>query len=439
MRKILLSLVLPSALLVACSANGSGSSSTGGGGGAGGGGGQIGTDAGLLDASGGSDDAPYVQPPAVAHLTGTVLAPEGTIPISGALVYLSATMPEAIPDGVFCDRCVELPRGVSFTFATPDGRFDLGAPAFGHYNLVVQKGQFRRIRPIDVTADAEVPKDLTTLPAKMDKANGDDVPKMAIVMGAWDKIEVSLARLGLGKIVDNGIFGQSVDPATAAFDMYGSGLPGSPGYLDPNALLADPSLLSKYHILFVPCSFSSGTTCDTWVPAADTNVKKNLQDFVAAGGKLYATDYSYEFVRQPFPGYVTWQNESSAIGSACLQGSYDAPASSPDQGLTDWLAVQGTTSFEVVENWTQIRSVNPVQTTDVDGNPATITPKVWIEGQTGQGTRPVTVAFERACGRVLFSTYHTEAGSSAGLLPQEKALLYVLLEVGVCVKPPSVN
>ena len=47
------------------------------------------------------------------------------------------------------------------------------------------------------------------------------------------------------------------------------------------------------------------------------------------------------------------------------------------------------------------------------------------------------MSFQNKCGRVLFSTYHTESGTGGGggtaLLAQEKALLYVLLEVGVCV------
>jgi len=75
-----------------------------------------------------------------------------------------------------------------------------------------------------------------------------------------------------------------------------------------------------------------------------------------------------------------------------------------------------------------LKSVNPQPGTDQDGKSVTITPKVWMSGN----GKPMTVSFQSGCGRVLFSTYHTESGSSQ-LLSQEKALLYVLLEVGVCV------
>lgn len=90
------------------------------------------------------------------------------------------------------------------------------------------------------------------------------------------------------------------------------------------------------------------------------------------------------------------------------------------------------------ENWTAISAVKPGSGVDPDGKPVTVTPKVWVEANTQWGKLPATISFEQACGRVLFSTYHTE-GSSPTMLPQERALLYILLEVAVCVAPAQVN
>lgn len=50
--------------------------------------------------------------------------------------------------------------------------------------------------------------------------------------------------------------------------------------------------------------------------------------------------------------------------------------------------------------------------------------------------RPATVSFEHGCGRVLFSSYHTEPFSN-DLTPQERALLGVLLEASVCNDSPT--
>ena len=361
--------------------------------------------------------------PSLGDLTGKVLAPEGTIPISGALVYLSATSPAPIPDGTFCDRCIEIQASTDYTFSKADGTFDLVVHATGMQFLVVQKGQFRRTRLIDVTQGTHpVDVSMTTLPGKTDKAAGDDIPKMAVRVGAWDHIEDSLEKLGI---------------QPGAYDKFQYPFP--PNANDPfspdKLFNDDGTTLSNYHIVFVPCSGSSGTTCDDYTTGSAT-VKTNLHKFVDGGGRLYVTDYSYDFVRQPWPEYIDWVNETSQIGSACLQGAYDSPAMNVDPGLEEWMTAQGMGAFTVQQSWTSIDAVHTVATTDLDNKPVMVTPKVWVWANTGQGMHPATVSFERSCGRVLFSTYHTEGNGGATLLPQEKALLYVLLEVSVCLNQP---
>ncbi len=373
-------------------------------------------------------------------LKGKVVAPEGTIPISGALVYVTASNPAAIPAAVYCDKCVKLGAETPYTTTKADGTFELPTWKTGNVKLVVQKGQFRRVRSLEVIEEGEqdVPLELTTLPGRMDKANGDDIPKMAIVPGAWDRIDVSLAKLGLAKITGKtALGGIKVDYATAGFDYY---QPDNPlNFSDPkqpSVFLKDQQALDGYNIIFFPCDGNTGE--QEWCTgslATTGEVRDNLRSWVAKGGKLYVTDFSYEFVRQLFPDYISWQGETDTIGSACQHGSWDAPADVKDQGLQDWLTAMSLSNWNVEANWTTITGVHPVATEDMDGNPVTVTPKVWVEGM-----GPSTVSFERSCGRVLFSTYHTEAdkGSETELLPQEKALLYILLEVAVCVAPPNV-
>lgn len=423
--------------LGACSANGSNPAGGGGGGsnagGAAGSGGVLGTGGtgGILDTDSGGTDASNT---AVATLEGRVVAPEGTIPISGALVYLSDTPPLPIPDGVFCDECVKLAAGEEYTLSNPDGTFSLGSFSTGKQYLVVQKGQFRRARQIDVVAGTQqVAADVTRLPGRMNKAENDDIPRMAVIVGAWDAIEVSLAKLGLANIVQKPL-GATVDPATAGFDMVAGTWP--PDLQDPmknpDKFLKTWDIMSRYHVIFIPCSGSEGTTC-TYTTPDNSVVRDNLIRFVKEGGKLYVTDYSYEYVRRPWPAYVSWENESSSTGSACLTGEYTAPASVEDPDMAAWLAAQGIGSFDVEANWTRITGLHKQTGESPTGTPLDITPKAWVMG----GSDPATISFEDRCGRVLFSTYHTEGNAgTAEFLPQEKALLYVLLEVGVCVGPP---
>ena len=77
--------------------------------------------------------------------------------------------------------------------------------------------------------------------------------------------------------------------------------------------------------------------------------------------------------------------------------------------------------------------LSPQPGVDATGKPVTITPKVWMTSQVGGAALPATVSFEQTCGRVLVSSYHCEGDDGSKLLAQEKALLYTLLEVGVCV------
>ena len=378
--------------------------------------------------SGGTDTPP---PPAKGNVTGVVWAPQTTIPISGALVYLTMSQPPPIPDGVFCDACEQLTGSTPHTLSAANGTFNLPTHLTGELYLVVQKGQFRRVRKVTINEGSQmVPAAMTTLPAQMDKANGDDIPKMALIEGQWDSIELSLAKLGLGTITGNLL--EPVDKASASFDFIDGGA--------RNGFLSNWDQINKYHVVFIPCSGSAGTTCNDSLPG-NAQVQDNLRRFVRAGGKLYVTDYSYEFLRQPWPGLVDFKSQNGSLGSGCLSSVYNAPATVNDDGLRAWLAVvlnQPNPTFDVLDNWTQVDSLNSGQVLDLDGNPINATPKAWVSGNVEGAQHPATVSFQDQCGRVMFSTYHTEPSSGgAALIAQEFALLYVLLEVGVCVTEPD--
>jgi hypothetical protein len=380
-----------------------------------------------------------------AQLTGKVLAPEGTIPISGALVYVTAALPPPIPDGVFCDKCVHLPEGTPFTSTNPDGTFTLGADP-GAFYLVVQKGTFRRVRPLTIAAGPqEVPRALTTMPAITDKAALDDVPKIAVLLGAWDPIELVLARMGLKATITRDLLGKARvrgqdAPAFAIYGVHGLG-ENSP-HPPPLTLITDPKEMGKYHIVFLPCS--GGTNFDggpgpvcTGIFNSDPRVRQTITEFVKQGGRIYSSDWSYEYVRQLFPGFVSFRGESPAVGSACNSGGGEERVSGQDPDLEAWFTAQGKRLDSVKDAWTAMSRVNTQMGLDADGKPRNITPKVWVES----GAAPVTASFQHGCGRVLYTTYHTQPTSETNkpLEEQALALLYLILEVGVCVDPPVIG
>lgn len=389
---------------------------------------------------------PQPSPPG-SRLSGKVVAPEGTIPIAGALVYVTGAPPPAIPDGVYCDKCVHLPEGTAYTTTRADGTFELPA-GLGSAYLVVQKGAFRRVRPLTLVSGPQaVPLAMTTLPAITDKEHGDDIPKIAVMLGAWDPIELVLAKMGLKATITKDLLGkaQVLAKDAPAFAIYGAHFLGEvTPYPSPVTLITDPKEISKYHIVFIPCSGSSnaggGNPNDpkcSGVYNYSPKVKTTLNDFVKSGGRIYASDWSYEYVRQVFPGFVTWRGESPTIGSACMGGGGDQSVSHKDTGLDAWLSAQAQSLVSVKDAWTAISSVQAMSSVDPDGKPVLVTPKVWVEAQGA----PVTTSLQHGCGRVLYTTYHTQPTSqtNAALEPQALALLYLILEVGVCIDPPIIG
>jgi hypothetical protein len=375
-------------------------------------------------------------PPVVGWLHGKVVAPEGTVPVSQAMVYLTSREPEAIPDGVYCDTCVTLLPSEPYAYTKADGTFELAAYATGRQRLVVQKGQFRRHRDFDVVAgDQNVPGPLTQLPGRTDAAKGDTIPKIAMVVGGYDHIDFSMKKLGIEEFYRYG---------DGPIDI-GGPPPGTKTGKTGSDLMNAASELSHYHITLLPCAAMGATHDDNtneWQCGAPTGAQKTaFQSYVDAGGKLYVTDFAYEAVRQTWPGFITFYdrtdvpltNPSQGIGTGCRGGGEDNPGTPQDKGLADWLGAIGDPSPELKASWSRMQKVTPQPGFDAKGNPVTITPKVWMTSSIGGETLPATVSFQQKCGRVLFSTYHCEGDVSSGLIAQEKALLYILLEVGVCV------
>ena len=117
---------------------GGGSGGTGGAGATGGGGssGCVGLRCQQMDCG--------AQPPTT--LTGKVFAPNGTLPLYNAIVYIPNTTPAAFTDGVTCDRCNGSVSGdpVAITTTDSSGSFTLtNVPVGSNIPLVIQLGKWR--------------------------------------------------------------------------------------------------------------------------------------------------------------------------------------------------------------------------------------------------------------------------------------------------------
>jgi len=290
--------------------------------------------------------------------------------------------------------------------------------------VVIEKGGFRRVRELTVMPGPTVlPPQIGKLPSQTDLSVGDEIPKMAVVGQTFDEIENTLAKLGLGTVDSSGELVEGTEP----FDLYGSSWNGGN---DEVQLLTDWDTMSQYHVIFFPCD---GSWPDSYLQNQD--VLDNLKNYVTAGGRLYVTDWSYDILRQVFPDPIIYKDDNGGFGDA-QSGVYDCEASVEEPSMAAWLAAQGITDFELEDNWTKVEDVATYTAPDEVGVIKEFTPTVWVKGDlpSNDGWHPSTISFQYGCGRSMFSTYHTEAWGTSGLLAQEKALLYVLLEVMVCTR-----
>ena len=149
-----------------------------------------------------------VIPPGTGSIQGIVYSPDPPpgadpvltkFPISGALVYLTDREPTRIPDGVYCHECIDMPETQPHDFSNPDGSFTITNVRGGTYLLVVQKGEFRKVRYVDVVDDTTttIDEEVTTFPSAHYPDAGDTTPSIAVALGSFDDMEDILAKIGL--------------------------------------------------------------------------------------------------------------------------------------------------------------------------------------------------------------------------------------------------
>lgn len=423
----------------------------------------------LLDV-GADETTDGCQPGGEATLTGIVTAPNGTIPISGALVYLTQD-PPTIPQTVYCSECVDLACGTAYTFTDPDGSFSLAAPT-GQWNVVVQKGQFMRVTPLDLVAgDNPLAAEVTRMPDHNDPPSGQFIPRIAIALGDHDHLEDALAKLGLGA-TDIKDFKELLVNGSQQFDVWDNApdrdFAGSKGSF--TQLVQNYALMEAYHIIFVPCTQQAGEYLEA---LDDPAVQANIQTWVANGGKWYVADWSSEAISVPFPQYQDfwlrkdsttveqWKDQNTAdlgrydpLGTVLdpdLEAWLDAlppdlkdinPLNDPD--LESYPVIDALPDVQTMYVYSGVKAVHEVLVPDNMGGQVNVGHKVWIEGPGAESwgvppadqNWPLTITGEYGCGRIMFTAYHTvESGGYVGLSPQELILMYLILEIGVCQTP----
>jgi hypothetical protein len=376
--------------------------------------------------------------PATTSISGKVFAPNGTDPLFNALVYVPNAPVTPFAATVTCDTCGAQASGSPLVTAVTavDGTFTLkNVPVGTNIPLVIQLGRWRRQLTVPMTtACVDTPVDQTATRMPRNKGEGD-IPLMAFATGSLDALECVMRKVG----IDDAEF---TKPAGGGrMHIYtGSGSPGAnagPNTPNEGTLVGSASLLSKYDIVLFPCQGGE-------YPKSAAALQ-NLINYTSAGGRVFATHYSYVWFNQtpPFNGTAAWAPNGSV--SQDPQIGFIDTTFPKGNVLAQWLQIVGaSTQFGQI----QLKNLRK------DTNSVTPPSQLWIHlNDPSYGNVPMHFTFNtpvgapaaQQCGRVVYDDYHVEEPFGSGafpsectpgvMTPQEKLLEFMLFDLASCVTP----
>jgi hypothetical protein len=386
-------------------------------------------------------------PGVTTTVTGTVYAPNGMDPLPNALVYVPNSPVLAFKPGVSCDTCGAAASGSPLVSAVSsvDGTFTLqNVPVGASIPLVVQLGRWRKqavIPSVAMCTNTAVSMTSTTLPQNQSQG---DIPLMAFSTGAVDALECVMRKIGIddSEFTAPGGGGrinlyEGLDDLTVADGAAGGAmLPDSP---TEDQLWSTQAALNQYDMVLFPCQSNQ--------TARSSTVQQNLINYANAGGRVFATHFSYVWLYNdaPFSSTAGWDVEQHP--SPPDQTGYVDQTFPKGQLLAEWLVVVGASS-----TLGQI----PLQVIRHDNNGPTPPSQSWmtIDDSVFPGANvhytfntPVGVPAAQQCGRVLFDDFHVEnVGDSKGMIfpaeclpgpmsAQEKLLEFMIFDLGSCITP----
>jgi hypothetical protein len=261
---------------------------------------------------------------ATTTVSGTVYAPNGTLPLYNVIVYVPNAPLAAVTQGITCDQCGTIASGspIATTLTDASGHFVLSnVPAGANIPLVVQLGKWRRETTIpNVTACANTAltdPNLTRLPKNQQEGS---MPHIALTTGECDSLGCMMGKLG----IDPAEFGVQSDGFTKAINVYTS--PGddqtSDGFSNTtqaSTLWSDLTLLKTYDLGVFSCECTEApTTKGTFGSPAFATVT----DYLDQGGRIFTTDFQYTWYRyspDPQMGAAS-ANDLSTTGLGSIQG-----------------------------------------------------------------------------------------------------------------------
>jgi hypothetical protein len=406
-------------------------------------------------------------------ISGTVFAPNGTLPLYGINVYVPAVDPGPLTAGATCARCTDELPGQPVIQAISDerGQFSLiGVPSGDNIPIVITTGKWRKTIVLthveSCTARALPPAD-TSLPRT--RAEGD-MPQIAITTGAADSLECLIRKLGVADSeITNDQGGGRVHlyAGDGGKDKFKVGFPGGSG----QSFAAAPTLwnsldkLKQYDIALFSCE---GAQLASTKSQAAMDAVKAYADF---GGRVFASHWHNVWLEggagedpkqtqlpaAPWRALGTWTNRDPSELDANSSVLIDERANPKGAAFADWmLNVGGSTVRDKIalQNQPPDPGTGEVLSTGRTSLASTDPDKTerwaYLPDQGGgtqnfQFTTPIEQADEaQRCGKFVFTDMHVSGtsgngvypdscGASNEMTPQEKALAFMFFDIASCV------
>jgi hypothetical protein len=399
-------------------------------------------------------------------LTGTVFAPNGTLPLNGVSVYVPRDLPlPPFTEGVSCTRCeTNLPGSpIAQTTSDAEGKFRLeNVPVGADIPLVITTGKWRRVVTLPAVSqcqDNALGAAETRLPKN--KTEGE-IPKIAVTTGSADSMECLARKLGIDDSeITNGTgtgrihlyAGNGVTKTVANFG-------GNPvqNFSSAQTFWDNLDTLKQYDIVILSCEGSQrpGTKSQ---PALD-----NMKAYADVGGRVFASHWHNIWVGGNFADQnpvtlkpavwpeigINWGNQGNFDNAST--DSIDEVSNPKGKLFADWMVTVGGSmaatrgDFTVKEARVTVDDIDRtkaerwVYTKGVGGPPAD-------KPQMFQFTTPNEVDPGARCGKVVFTDMHVSGTRNSGDYPnscvpnatdltltaQEKALAFMFFDIAGCV------
>lgn len=369
-------------------------------------------------------------------ISGTVYAPNGTLPLYNVNVYIPTVVPDPFPVGVTCDRCGTPLSGTPIVQTTSDykGNFQLSnTPAGNAIPLVVQIGKWRRVTSIPAVIpcqDNVLPPDLTRLPK--DQTEGD-MPRIAVTVGGCDKIACLLPKVGISPS-EFGVAGEE-----KAVTFYSTPNAGGPaGMTSATEFWNNPTELAKYDMVILSCE------CAEKTPAAPPATKDAaafaaMTEYLGMGGRIFSTDFQYSWYKySPDPALSTLADIVGGMGVGPSPIVIDT-SFTKGKALADWMdynhlspSYGNVTATEIYDNFHSIDATKSTTFASSGGHPKFMTINT-----------PVGAPLEEQCGKAVHLDAHINtsdsidgsfpAGCLSPIASAEAAFAYFFFDLASCI------